>query len=160
MSASYTQRSRLCLFPDVCFRFRSVSRILLVRRLPLRQRGRRTPMLLCRGLGEGRSIVWVSSHPQISKNGIRILLTTRTPRVDAGRAPQGVTNAGALFLGTDLAPRGGEARLGLRGCVPIPPVCRVNLHRRSGSCINPAAEDPTTGEHNGMGAFGVDHGHF
>jgi hypothetical protein len=36
----------------------------------------------------------------------------------------------------------------------------VNLHRRSGSCINPAAEDTTAGEHNGMGSFGVDHGHF
>ena len=34
----------------------------------------------------------------------------------------------------------------------------VNLHRRSGSCINPAAEDTTAGEHNGMGSFGVDHG--
>ena len=30
-----------------------------------------------------------------------------------------------------------------RDCVPIPPVRWVNLHRRSGSCINPAAEDTT-----------------
>jgi hypothetical protein len=36
----------------------------------------------------------------------------------------------------------------------------VNLHRRSASGINPAAEDTTAGEHNGMGSFGVNHGHF